>query len=285
MEKRCEGLIADLGYRAPPIPLREIARAQGIRQVLFRPLLGDGATEVDGDGFRMYVKCKKEYVASWTQSYETDGGISLPKRTRFSIAHEIIHTFFFQKRHKPVSRLQTKHHKTIGSLERACNIGAGLLLLPTQMLWGELDEIDPFRPADLLKLGRKFAVSPHVLINRLAYLGGWSSERGVIALVTHLDGVPRIEAIVQTGVSGLFPDAKPNMPAKHLIYDPALVVYGGNQFQVVHNIVSRAESEKATQRCFVACKQIYKQPSTFLMTLKLQERQETASHSQRSGSP
>jgi len=88
-------------------------------------------------------------------------------RVRFSIAHEIAHTFFndcgLQARH----RHQSDHIEADDwQLEMLCNIGAAELIMPIGSLSDEINEnvsID-----DVLTLRDKYGVSTEALLNRVA---------------------------------------------------------------------------------------------------------------------
>src|SRR5436305_979128 len=95
--RRAEVAALTLGLVRAPVPLRFLAHSCGIKEIIFRPLIIDGGIASDSDGsFLVYIKCAKEHVAQWRDAFynDRDGGISLPPRVRFTIAHEIAHTFF-----------------------------------------------------------------------------------------------------------------------------------------------------------------------------------------------
>jgi hypothetical protein len=86
-----------------PTALGAMAREQRIKRVEFRPLLVEGGLIVESDGFIMMVRCDRDESDAFARSFSGDEtGAFLPPRQRFTIAHEIAHTFFLIP---PVRRL------------------------------------------------------------------------------------------------------------------------------------------------------------------------------------
>ncbi len=101
-ERACgqiDHFIRRLGLTAAPIPLAPIASACRVQKVVFRPMLGSGATVPVDAGFTIYVNCKSEDVNDWEARFNdrSDQGRFLPNRARFTIAHEIAHTLFYDR--------------------------------------------------------------------------------------------------------------------------------------------------------------------------------------------
>src|SRR3954447_17198360 len=82
---------------ALPVRLPEIARARKVREVVFRPLLMDGCLGVRKDGFVIFVRCEPRNSGELKRAWSADHARYrlLSPRMRFTIAHEIAHTFFF----------------------------------------------------------------------------------------------------------------------------------------------------------------------------------------------
>ena len=98
--------VACLSGKHLPTNLGRIATRQGIREILFRPLLADGGIGLLKDGFVVYVKADPDEGESFSEQFKQDGiGLGLPRhmirRVRFTIAHEIAHTFFYDRRSRP----------------------------------------------------------------------------------------------------------------------------------------------------------------------------------------
>lgn len=90
-------------------------------------------------------------------------------RVRFSIAHEIAHTFFADCNERIRNR---QSHVPRGvddwQLELLCNIGASELVMPVGTILKEID--GPIGIAELLELRRKYDVSTEALLIRIAKL-------------------------------------------------------------------------------------------------------------------
>jgi IrrE N-terminal-like domain len=92
-------------------------------------------------------------------------------RLRFSIAHELAHTFFYDL--KTTSPKLSKKFSSGGgrteleNLERNCNTIASHLLLPTQMLAARFLRLKPITPDSIIDLARTAGVSLQTLLLRI----------------------------------------------------------------------------------------------------------------------
>src|SRR5687768_12321568 len=85
-------VLQQVGFTVP-MNLASVALAQRVHTVELRNMLLDGALEPTDGGFKVYIyDSNQEYVAPLTSS------IILEPRQRFTLAHEIAHTFFFDTR-------------------------------------------------------------------------------------------------------------------------------------------------------------------------------------------
>jgi hypothetical protein len=113
------------------------------------------------DGLKLYVD-KAQTRATW-------------RRTRFTIAHEIVHALIF--RMLDDTELIQSLDETSGAtaeVERVCNVGAAELLMPSPMMRRAVDEYGLY-PEGLRSLYEDFAVSQSSLIWRIASLRPSSS--------------------------------------------------------------------------------------------------------------
>src|SRR5882757_5371234 len=97
-----EAVVATIA-RSLPVDLNRIAATRAVQRIEFTPLLTDGGLAVRKDGFVIYVRCDLGQGASLTGQFTEDGtGSTLPmtiaRRARFTVAHEIAHTFFYDIR-------------------------------------------------------------------------------------------------------------------------------------------------------------------------------------------
>ncbi len=180
---RCDVLTRGL---TSPIPLREIFPRCHVKKVVFQPLLLEAGLAVDDDGFVIFVNCDENSKEPYRLAFEnTDQkGQYLPARIRFSLAHELIHTFFYDTKQRPyANRLDGTHPKEIDSLESACNFGASHLLLPTRLLKADTYKWNSLTADGIIQLSEKYQVSSECLINRLERLDDWTPKRGLVAFV------------------------------------------------------------------------------------------------------
>jgi hypothetical protein len=194
---QCDALTRGL---TPPIPLQDIFSRSHVKQVIFQPLLLEAALAVDNDGFVVYVDCNERSKETYQTAFDgADQGRYLPGRVRFSLAHELIHTFFYDTKQRPYANwLLGKHAKEIESLEQACNYGASHLLLPTKPLKSDTRKIDVLTVAGIIDLATRYQVSIECLINRLEQLEEWTPKRGLVALVRQdADGL-RVKAVAKS---------------------------------------------------------------------------------------
>ena len=143
----------DAGWSGPPYDPIELAR---IRGVPVRPVdhVVDARTVPTGTGFRIEYKPTRPRA-----------------RSRYSIAHEIAHTFFEDCadtiRYRRASR---KTPSDEWQLEVLCNIGAAEILMPIAALRrSDLSQMQ-LKIDRVLALRKKFAVSTEAILIRLAQL-------------------------------------------------------------------------------------------------------------------
>ena len=165
-------LTSKLAPDALPVRLRPIVLGQHAR-VTFQPLFVEGGLGVDEEGFAIYINVPEDRAAKIQQDFEdaTDGELSLTTRQRFTLAHELAHTFFFEippNSSKPRS-LVGGHPKEHERLESECNELAGILLVPDSVLSSAIAEenLDLLDPRVILGLAKRFAVSLDCLVRRL----------------------------------------------------------------------------------------------------------------------
>ena len=267
-----ESLALKFGLGELPIPLREIARSRRVKEVAFRPLAIDGCTAVEDDGFVMYVRCEEGKIEDWNRRWnDTDNGeCSLPGRTRFTIAHEIIHTFFFDTKGSSLrSRVNLKHSGTRQSIERECNTGASRLLLPEPFLQAEARMNDLLDPTVLVALRARAAISASCLVNRLKGSKAWSDSGGTVVYVREENGEFQIEDIAMHPVLNcLFPHVTKGQFLKDIIDCSALTLCGGTERKVVVEVPAQVGARKAFQRCVVACDHVYKTNKSYFVTIR-----------------
>ena len=77
----------------------------------------DGVVEVKGSGFEIQIRSDKDQAVPVS---DVDSA-ALTTRERFTFAHEISHTFFYDAEFRPIRPKPSKQ-----LLEALCNLGAGV---------------------------------------------------------------------------------------------------------------------------------------------------------------
>lgn len=164
-----EGLLglverARSGARATtvPVPVEKVALAVGIHTIR-RLALGpgqrkggyDALLEPDEGGFTVLL----------------DEGHPR-SRQRFSLAHEIAHTFFYDSRALPPVRLCGAPPDP--TEERLCNIAAAQLLIPVSVLADAVGREEPSASV-VLRLASEFDVSAHAMARALVERSLWDA--------------------------------------------------------------------------------------------------------------
>jgi len=119
----------------------------------------DGALKVMGSGFELQIHSKKDQSV---RASDVDSS-KLSTRQRFTMAHEISHTFFYDA---DLCRVRPRPAKAL--LEWLCNYGAQCLLLPEFLLDKEFDagaRLDSIERA--LNLARAAKVPLEAVVRRL----------------------------------------------------------------------------------------------------------------------
>lgn len=270
---RCDLLTREL---APPIPLHRISRACHIKEVVFQPLLVEAGLAVDPDGFVVYVNAGAESEKEMQSAFDgTDREERrLSGRARFSLAHELVHTFFYDTSKRPyANRLPGTKAKEIDSLESACNFGASLLLLPTRLLKADTGKLDVMSIEGIDALTGKYHVSLECLINRLEHLEDWTPKRGLICLVRAHGDSFRLRAIAKSAsVRGLFKDAIRDGDFKTVFGRTPLEALlrqtrGGMNFDLRY----QGPSGSRCAPCFMEYRRVSASPETFLVVLNVGE--------------
>lgn len=159
MSHHVRQLQAQVGSGSRVLEFEPYLAARGVGEIRMDPALPcDGCVEPIGrsyeEGFRLVLK-----------------RASAPTRMRFTIAHEICHTFFYEV----VPELKFAPHETDSLEERLCNVGAAELLIPADDLHAQASRLAPSLLA-LEELARDYAVSMEAMALRLRVLRLWESE-------------------------------------------------------------------------------------------------------------
>lgn len=93
------------------------------------------------------------------------------RRVRFTQAHELCHTFFYEY----VPEIKFRPHIEDPAEEHLCNFGAAELLMPEHSLRKETKELRRSIQS-LLSLTALYGVSPEAMMSRLRFLRLWNGE-------------------------------------------------------------------------------------------------------------
>lgn len=162
IRKRVDALLRVNEIAAAPVALYRLARGQGIGEIEFRPLLTDGGLDVLHDGFKVTIN-NPSYLRVVLKSGQSPE-ISLTRRQRFTLAHELGHTLFFDAGLGPPRRVKGAPRDDL--LEYCCQYAARRILMPEDLLRARLR--DRRVSSDLvLDLCSDFKVSAQVAVLRL----------------------------------------------------------------------------------------------------------------------
>lgn len=214
LRKRAEAmatrLTVDIGLGDLPIALNQITQKQNT-DVMFQPLLIEGGIALVEGGFRIYVSTPREQVGLMRDNFQNpeDGGRSFPSRIRFTVAHELAHTFFFDTMgHDQLPKeVAIGHHPSeTNSLERECDRAAGMMLVPRHLLELLLREerVDVLNPLIIRTLASRFAVSIECLVIQMQPFILKDSRAGGVLVLESVDSSYRVRTYALTSLAHPF---------------------------------------------------------------------------------
>jgi hypothetical protein len=173
------GLISEadaLGTRAAkrqfPVLLRPLVENRRVTSIEFRPLLVDAMLTAHPKGFRIFLNSDGQSPAELQERYRKESNNAMmPPRLRFSVAHELAHTLFYdfsEAKPKIAKQFTSGGGRTaLENLERSCNRLASHLLLPTPILRDEFLRLKAVNPRSISELADRAGVSLEALLRRL----------------------------------------------------------------------------------------------------------------------
>ncbi|HEX8395699.1 MAG TPA: ImmA/IrrE family metallo-endopeptidase [Longimicrobium sp.] len=183
----------------PPLNLRMAAMALNIRVVSRRTHLRThhGSLVPVVGGFEAVIFTSEEVPAGNTQSdlrmpEDSDLTLQLPRRGRFTLAHEIGHALFYSlsRDHVPrrITHAPTRNSPGHWREEGLCHAFARALLIPS--MWGSAVGAEP-RFETLIEASSLFRVSGEALIHRLLY--DWHKWSNVVVIqISFSESTPRV---------------------------------------------------------------------------------------------
>jgi hypothetical protein len=230
-------------------------------------LLVPGGIAVKEDGFVVYVKCERDQASRFKDLFysDTDCGASLPNRTRFTIAHELAHTFFFDlSEKKPRSVVGSVPKSEFSWLETSCNEIAAHLLMPEIALRADAENTLLHSNA-IVALAEKYRVSVEALLRRLNNSALWSRGQRGMALLFREKGMD-FQIVAMTGDSHtrqLFPQAIPGGKIASVLGSLAAILQGGSDNELSFDL----KDKELLHHCRMRCVPVSRRPYSFLVTL------------------
>jgi hypothetical protein len=235
------------GPLQPPIDPVSFADLCGVLGIERRPMVPEGVlTPVQG-GFRIFLQ----------SNFDHRPGVML--RQRFTIAHELVHTFYYDlnggvpKRKKGAPRGHT--------LERLCHIGASQILVPGGLLRREVKTKGKEASAkSILDLAGMFSVSTEVMVRRLHELDLFAGDNFAAILVDTVDGGRRL---IQAACYAPLLLCLAAQPKRGLDFDswvrPLLTPSGGSQI---------SGWTHTTPVATITAKKVYRSNRSFILDLR-----------------
>ncbi|MGH2361892.1 MAG: ImmA/IrrE family metallo-endopeptidase [bacterium] len=199
--------------------LKEIARAKGIVSIEFNvPMVSEGRLlPLKGGGFKVDILRSQASA-----------------RARFSLAHEIGHTFFYDLTARPATRRESAASLAQELEERFCDEFAAQLLFPcdaVQRVFGGVPSLE--EPCNLMRVveatSREWSVSVETVLRRLNECGSIKGDVGIFVLrdsphfKTGRDPALRVKAFFPRPSRGWF--VPKNRRARSVGLDGAGVLY------------------------------------------------------------
>ncbi len=188
-----------------PVLLRQLAERRRVTSVEFRPLLVDAMLTTHPEGFRILFNSNGDDPTELQKRFQNESASQvMPSRLRFSFAHELAHTLFYDLSDgtpKLAKQFRSGGGRTkLENLERSCNKLAGQMLLPTPMLKAALKRMEAINPNSLSEFAKQAGVSIEALVRRLSGQSALLEDpyfRGCIVLVKETKGEVFVTSIAK----------------------------------------------------------------------------------------
>jgi hypothetical protein len=219
IEMRADELYSSVGCKAPPVDLYALARHRQVKRVGLRLMVSLGTLVPVHQGYEVFLQGTEAQELD-IQASELPG--KLTARQRFSLAHEIAHTFFYKGMDQvPVPTLSAKTRQQRRELEEICDLAAKRILVPTRLLRSQveaaLEGSDQIDANFVRKMVTRFKVSYEVMLGRLqAEEPKGLSERCILLAREDEDGRPEVKGLYM-GIS--FLPALPSIKRGNLVGD------------------------------------------------------------------
>jgi hypothetical protein len=159
------------GPLSPPVNVEALGEACSVLKIESRHLIPEGVIGVVPGGFEIYLQ--DNFLASPAAVI----------RQRFTLAHELCHTFFYDVTPRAAPTL-SREVPPEATVEHLCHIGAGQLLIPDSLLSLELRRLGTVSTAaQVLELAGKFQTSPETTMRRVQEFNSLSQSDSAVILV------------------------------------------------------------------------------------------------------
>ncbi len=263
-----------------PFRLRGLAEKRWVDRVEFRPLLGDGCLIVHPDHFTILINCQPPDAQRLSEAWENDAtgtGQGIGSRHRFTVAHEVVHTFFFKLGEGVVQEtVSMRDSRNRRRLERFCQRWAGKLLIPEPLLQRVAADVALGEPESVGALASTFLVSAEALIRRFEEVPLWSDPfAGVALIATDGSRATVVAAAIDPSIRGLFPALRKGhaadgpVDATEVIANRESCIYGGPERTVEEErAVRRQDGEEISQRFIFSASPMGRSRTRFIVTMR-----------------
>ena len=233
-----------------PTPLNPLAHERSAN-VRFMPLPVPGCLCSTSSGFDIFVQASAKDSKSFSEKFLSGNDNQLPVRHRFTIAHEIAHTYFYDlSKQPPFMQFPPNADKELRSMEKTCDALANRMLLPKLILEDFVKKNDSIDPNRLRELAGKSAVSPQVVVSAFGSSTGFLPHNSAIASVAHDGTCYRITSFAFGALLKTRFTLAKGQKLSEWISSPDFTPNGGTQSQVTFR--RTAKSDKRTIYPFVA---------------------------------
>jgi len=235
------------GPLRPPVDPASLAELCGILSVEHRPMVPEAVLAPVHGGFRIYLQSNFAHQPS------------VKLRQRFTIAHELVHTFYYDLNGSIPKRIKGSPRGQ--ALERLCHIGANQILVPEVLLRREVKSKGEVASVQsILNLVKVFNVSLEVMMRRLHALELIADDNFAAILVHADDGGRRL---IQAACYRPFLLCHVTKPKRGLDFDswvlPLLASSGSLQ---------ASEWTHTTPTTTIAAKKVHRSNRSFILDLR-----------------
>ncbi len=181
-EKQAAALVKEVPR--PPVDLFKLAARRHVVRIHLKEILPDGATQTATGGFHVFVRDSRNVEVD--PALRASTAPSLTPRQRFTLAHELAHTFYYDIEPdvpRPLPRMPQPD-----LLERSCDRAASILLLPPSFFKSDLAQ-EPITLRRLFDLSKQYQASFKAIVGRARQLYQPSSEDRAIISFRSKDGL------------------------------------------------------------------------------------------------